>query len=80
MLRCHKESAPHLYEGVDVFHQSLGPAYDELVNAGDGMRPAKQGSVKSLFDGSVEAKVHIIRPAKSLYGYSATTLHVPLLN
>ncbi len=30
----------YLYEGVDVVHQSLGSANDELVDAGDGMGPA----------------------------------------
>jgi hypothetical protein len=28
----------HLYEGVDVVHQGLGSADDELVHTGDGMR------------------------------------------
>lgn len=42
LLRRRTESAPHLYEGVNVVHQSLGPAYDELVDAGDGVGPARQ--------------------------------------
>lgn len=42
------ESATHLNESVNVFHQSLGPAYDELVNTGDGMRPARECLWQSL--------------------------------
>lgn len=31
-----------LNERVDVQHESLSPADDELINAGDGVRPATQ--------------------------------------
>lgn len=31
-----------LNERVDVQHESLSPADDELIDAGDGMRPATQ--------------------------------------
>lgn len=37
----------HLYEGVNVVHQSLGSADDELVNTGYGMRPVGYNCVQS---------------------------------
>lgn len=75
---------PHLYEGVNVFHQSLSSAYDELVDAGDGMRPAEQDSVRVHATDFQETptcmliigwhmqsnKVHINRPAANLFGHT----------
>lgn len=36
-----KKHIAHLYKGVNVVHQSLGSANDELVHTGYGMGPAK---------------------------------------
>lgn len=44
----HKEHIAHLYKGVNVVHQSLGSANDELVHTGYGMGPARTtGTVNS---------------------------------
>ncbi len=37
-----KSSQTCLDERVDVQHEGLSPADDELIDAGDGMRPATQ--------------------------------------
>ena len=42
-VRCETRSRQtRLNERVDVQHKSLSPADDELIDAGDGMRPATQ--------------------------------------
>lgn len=38
----------YLDEGVDVQHERLSPADDELVDAGDGVRPAAQTFMKDV--------------------------------